>query len=247
MLKFVLFGDSITQFSNQIGDDFALQPALQNMLIRKFDVLNRGYSGYNSEHARLILPKILQEEGKESRENGITLMTIFFGTNDAFTHNELQPVAIDRYRENIGYLVTLAQKNGITPVVIGPGLHDSELVKQSAMVNSGDLAEPWTTNKRNHEYSEAAKSVAKQHGVAFIDLWNRFREEGGWSEQQLLSGASVSGMDAFLNDGVHYTSRAYRILFDEIVKAIEHETASVPTRLADWKEIDPKNINSIFN
>lgn len=66
--KFVLFGDSITQFS---CTQYGFHPALQNVYIRKLDVINRGFSGYNSEHARQILPKILESE------TNIKLMTIF--------------------------------------------------------------------------------------------------------------------------------------------------------------------------
>lgn len=109
--KFVLFGDSITQFS---CTQYGFHPALQNVYIRKLDVINRGFSGYNSEHARQILPKILESE------TNIKLMTIFFGTNDAYDYiNEIQTVELDRYKDNLSVMVQMVLDKNIKPIIIG--------------------------------------------------------------------------------------------------------------------------------
>lgn len=54
--QFVLFGDSITQYS------FATKgwgAQLANHYQRKVDVVNRGYSGYNTAWAKAAMPKVL--------------------------------------------------------------------------------------------------------------------------------------------------------------------------------------------
>ena len=55
MDQFILFGDSITQQAfSEHGAPFGA--ALTDAYIRKLDIVNRGFSGYNSSHAFDILP-----------------------------------------------------------------------------------------------------------------------------------------------------------------------------------------------
>ena len=74
--QFLLFGDSITQRSFQYGGWGA---HLANAYQRKVDVLNRGYSGYNSRWALQLLDRVLPAE----KAGKILLATVFFGANDA--------------------------------------------------------------------------------------------------------------------------------------------------------------------
>jgi len=77
--QFFLFGDSITQdsFSQQRG--FGFSAALQADYIRRLDVVNRGFSGYNTRQALSVLPKIVPSPDHAK----IRFMTVFFGANDA--------------------------------------------------------------------------------------------------------------------------------------------------------------------
>ncbi|KAG5420889.1 IAH1 [Candida metapsilosis] len=252
--KFILFGDSITQYSNEVVDGFALQPELQNAYVRRLDILNRGFSGYNSEHARLILPKVLESELNESKDN-IKLMTIFFGTNDGFIdNNPIQPVELSRYKENIAYLVGLALENNIKPIVIGPSLHDYKLGAE----NFEELKDyEAATCERYWHYSEGAKSVCQKLNVPFIDLWDEFRKDSGWTREQLFGfrkdspDSEVNSLSDYLNDGIHFTPKAYKILHKAIVKCIEENypeylPQNLPYNLAYWGDIDPTDLNSIF-
>ncbi|RCK60919.1 Isoamyl acetate-hydrolyzing esterase [Candida viswanathii] len=252
--KFLLFGDSITQFSNDQGVGFVLQPALQNLYATKLDVVNRGYSGYNSEHARLIFPEILKAEMNAAGDN-IPLMTVFFGTNDAFDNtNDIQPVGLERYAENIEFVVLLAKKNKISVVVIGPSLHDPKLAKAMFASNGRTVDGNPTTNKRMLLYSEAAKKVAERNGVPFVDLWNAFRKDHGWTEQQLFDVSydrEYVSLEGLLHDGIHFTGRAYKILYELVERAIaesypELAPDKLPMKLRDWKDIEPADLSSIF-
>ncbi|KAI5963938.1 IAH1 [Candida margitis] len=252
--KLILFGDSITQYSNQIVDGFALQPELQDLYIRRLDILNRGFSGYNSEHARLILPKILEAELNESKNN-VKVMTIFFGTNDGFVGiNSIQPVELPRYKENIAFLVKLALENNVKPIVVGPSLHDPKIGAECFEYLQEQEA---VTCERYLHYSEAAKSVCLEFKVPFIDLWEGFRKDGGWTKEQLFAirkdspHGEVPSLGAYLCDGIHFTSRAYKILFRAIVKAIEQNypeylPQNLPYKLAYWRDIDHTDLDSIF-
>lgn len=74
--NFILIGDSITQKSFSVGGWGA---AFSNTYQRKVDVLNRGYSGYNSRWLIKIIDKVLPNDLNKS----ILLATVFLGANDA--------------------------------------------------------------------------------------------------------------------------------------------------------------------
>ncbi|KAH0223690.1 hypothetical protein KCU90_g25703, partial [Aureobasidium melanogenum] len=100
MEQFVLFGDSITQQSASQAKGFGWTPALQDAYIRRLDVINRGFSGYNTTQALKVLPRILPtpEQGR------IRLMTIFLGANDARlpdTPGFSQTVDLEQYKKNL--------------------------------------------------------------------------------------------------------------------------------------------------
>ncbi|XP_060042996.1 isoamyl acetate-hydrolyzing esterase 1 homolog isoform X2 [Erinaceus europaeus] len=75
--RVLLFGDSITQFSFQQGGWGA---SLADKLVRKCDVLNRGFSGYNTRWAKIILPRLIR---KGNSLDNLVAVTIFFGANDS--------------------------------------------------------------------------------------------------------------------------------------------------------------------
>lgn len=256
--KFILFGDSITQFTSAQDLTFALQPALQDLYSRKLDIINRGFSGYNSEHAKFILPKILEHELNEEKNN-IKLLTIFFGTNDTFQIddkiNEIQAISIERYRENLVAMVKLCIENNIKPIIIGPTLHDNRLSRIGYVASGRDLKNDSTTNKRNHEYSKTAASVAQEYGVPFLDLWKGFQNHGGWTEEQLYSQngnvdeSEYINLSSLLHDGIHLTGEGYKILYKELIRIINDQFPhmnpdNLPLNLPYWMDIDPKNVSS---
>lgn len=74
--QWVLFGDSITQrgFSPN-GWAGLLADAYQ----RRIDIVNRGYSGFNTKWAVPLLDRVFPAQSKDS----VQLATVFFGANDA--------------------------------------------------------------------------------------------------------------------------------------------------------------------
>lgn len=213
------------------------------MYLRRVDVINRGYGGYNSDHAVKILPRILDAELDAARSN-VPLMTIFFGTNDAV--NSTQHVPLDRYTENIEKLVLTAIENNIRPVVIGPGLHDRKL-SNAMFFNRGDThRKDITSNRNNRRYSEAAESVARKHSVPFVDLWTAFRDELGLTDDQ-VDEPNCPDLKDLVHDGVHFTPRAYKLLYEGVVSAIDSlypdlSSKNIALKLPHWTEIDPQNI-----
>lgn len=76
--QFVFFGDSITQrsFNPLSGWSSIVADAYQ----RKVDIINRGYSGFNT---RWALPLVDHIFPNKDYKNQVKLVTIFFGANDA--------------------------------------------------------------------------------------------------------------------------------------------------------------------
>ena len=67
--------------------------------VRKVDVLNRGFSGYNSKWGLLYFPEIVLREKPD-------LVFVFFGANDAVDPQVLQHVPLAEYSRNIDSIVT---------------------------------------------------------------------------------------------------------------------------------------------
>jgi hypothetical protein len=90
----ILFGDSITQAS---FTECGFGAHLSNLYARRLDVLNRGFSGYNTRWAKHYLPDIFPTTTKAA------LIMVFFGANDAslVTENPRQHVPVDEYGDNL--------------------------------------------------------------------------------------------------------------------------------------------------
>lgn len=235
--KLILFGDSITQYSNN-QDGFALAPALQHRYSRQLDVVTRGFSGYNTNHGTIVLRELLKAE---NAQNGhIKLLSIFMGTNDAAT--TFQHVPLAKYVQNLHSMVKLAETYNIKVVIVGPGLHDPKLV---ALSRPEKYEADFSSNEATRRYSDAARKVTQAYGLPFVDLWNEFQKYGGWSTEELLTGTPDLG--ALLDDGIHYTPQGYRVFYDALVATIETaypelSSEKLPIICPDYKEIDPENV-----
>ncbi|OAP63165.1 hypothetical protein AYL99_02392 [Fonsecaea erecta] len=256
--KIVLFGDSqIEQSSNQAGG-FNLAPALQHEYWSKLQVVTHGYGGYNTEHGRHIVDAILQAEAPVARQSThtrnvrIKLLVIFFGTNDAAdpNHNTLsQSVPVERYRENLCFMVAAAKRQGVEAVILVGPAPVNELAPEAPLDRD---------TKRARLYSDAAAEVArhlgKQNNVAFVDLWNAFMDAAGWMEGQPIPGRRecVGGLqlnsssqalatsgplaELLASDGVHFTAKGYRIWYNLLLQTVRDQ----------WPELRSENLKTIF-
>lgn len=87
---FVLLGSSTTQFSFQKGGWGQL---LINHYHVKADILNRGFSGYNT---RMILPLV---DSIFAKMNNVRLVTIWLGSNDSSI--SFQRVPVEEFKQNL--------------------------------------------------------------------------------------------------------------------------------------------------
>ncbi|ORZ28748.1 SGNH hydrolase-type esterase domain-containing protein [Lobosporangium transversale] len=133
--QFILFGDSITQYSFDVNQR-GYGSQLAHLFQRRLDVINRGFSGYTSEQAIHLLPQFLprpndqqQQLGKQEQEQGqeqapqlptrlqlssslspsskVQFLSIFFGANDACLPPSPQHVDLERYEQNLRSLIDM--------------------------------------------------------------------------------------------------------------------------------------------
>ncbi|TID24582.1 hypothetical protein CANINC_003054 [Pichia inconspicua] len=232
--KFLMFGDSITEFSfdqfpnssNKIH--FSLGAAIQNAYVRKLQVLQRGFSGYTSREAVPLIKSILKHEHDEVTDSQkIKLAYVFFGTNDARlkgTGVNNQHVPIDTYVANMKLIVQEFKKRNIPLVVITPGLHDQKLWDKTHPEDliTGD----YRSNKVNKEYQDALKYSI--HDTPILCLYDEMRD---W-----LSKHSNFEADELLCDGIHFTGTGYKIVFDALLQIINE----------NFPEVSPQNMEYRF-
>lgn len=188
--QFILFGDSITQQSCNQDQGFALTPALQDVYIRRLDVINRGFSGYNTSQALEALPIFMPTLAQAK----VRFMAIFFGANDAclpdFGHKT----------------ITIQQPRMI---LITPPPVDEYRLEEPAPSNG--VPERQRTAEHTKQYADACHEVGAELGVVVLDLWSTFMAEAGWKEGDPLPGSKKternSVLGELLRDGIHLRNK----------------------------------------
>lgn len=104
--KILVLGDSLTQrgFDPSTNGWVA---SLASFYIRRCDVINRGFSGFNSKHVRIIFPKLKIPE-LELAVVFIGLLVLTEGVNDSvLASNAQQHVSLDEYKSNMKDVISL--------------------------------------------------------------------------------------------------------------------------------------------
>ncbi|KAK1333298.1 hypothetical protein QTO34_006839 [Cnephaeus nilssonii] len=206
--RVLLFGDSITQFSFQQGGWGA---SLADKLVRKCDVLNRGFSGYNTRWAKIILPRLIR---KGSVLDSPVAVTIFFGANDSALkeENPKQHIPLDEYMANLRSMVQYLRSVDVPEariVLITPPPSARRLNRLNAVVG---------------EYASACLQVARDCGTDVLDLWALMQKDG-------------QDFAPYLSDGLHLSPRGNEFLFSHLWPLIEKKVSSLPLLLPYWRDV----------
>lgn len=217
--RFLLFGDSITEFSFN-PNQFSVGAALTHAYARKLDVVQRGYSGYNSRWGLKILKEILNQE------SGIIVSTLFFGANDLCIGGH-QRVPLEEFIWNTREMIKILHDKGIKPIVIGPGMIDRERWEASRPdeIKAGYVR----TNEDFQLYSDALVRLTEELHVPYINLNILFRSYKG------------DFRDLFA-DGLHFSGSGYKILFNELIAQIgkfypDLLPENLPYHLPYWRDV----------
>jgi len=253
----VLFGDSITQFGFGVkGQDVGWAGLLAAAYTRRADVLNRGFSGYNTDHAVELLPRVFTgpllpptDDDDVRGDGGVLFCTVFFGANDAALPGHPQHVPIEKYTANVASIVTSIRKRMQTRNREGS---DSKLfpillltpppVYEVAWAEWREIERSDRANDVTREYGLMLRQVAAQHeGCEVVDSW------------ELLEGDSVNRKN-HLSDGLHLNESGNRLIFRGIMDVLvekfpqllpmddddgdgEHGKSGIPIEEAVWKDL----------
>jgi len=158
----VLIGDSQTQLGWQEGGWVA---GLADTFQRRVDILNRGFSGYNSRMLLEVLPDLLSKEdwGKAKA------VVILIGSNDASLPetNPEQAVPLEEFGENLLRIVAYILSQGVkkealvlvSPPPVLPDVWTAHLNSQPGPAQANCKSEALTTGMAK-EVGEVAQRSA---------------------------------------------------------------------------------------
>lgn len=109
--QIICFGDSITQ---KAFGPHGWATYISENLQRRVDVINRGYSGYNSALGVEVLEYVFDPGSMPAP----SLVTVFFGANDAVLPGHefsKQHVSVEDYGKNLKFIVNFI-RSSFTPV-----------------------------------------------------------------------------------------------------------------------------------
>ena len=214
----LLFGDSITQFGFGSPPDttHGWASLLSAAYTRRADVLNRGFSGYNTRHAldlvpRIFGPKVENDDDDDAlgkrNDKELLFCTVFFGANDAALPGEGQHVPLDEYAKNIDQLVVQIRERSSAqlPIVLmtPPPVDEVKLTEWKGSANR--------ENMNTRQYGLKLQKIAEKHDrVSVVDCWG------------LLKGDTDQRGD-YVCDGLHLNELGNQKVFEGLMDTI-HST-----------------------
>jgi lysophospholipase L1-like esterase len=240
-----LFGDSITQYSF----DPSLQgfgAALSNIFQRKLDVINRGYSGYNTAWCVALLPHVLTSTlpcPTTGTFATIKLITIFLGANDAVLPGNRQYVPLADYKKNLSKMIDLVLQNDphtryyfksnyrillITPPPVDP----------ERWCNHKGAATPDRSITNTNMYRSACLEIGMDKRVVVLDTWKLFLGDYECTPETTRE---------LLVDGLHLDIKGNKLVAAGIMDCIKSNWPEIlPEQLVEpvvWHDkVDPKNV-----
>jgi len=242
----ILFGDSITQYGFGVeGSPLGWAAFLAAAYSRRADVLNRGFSGYNTDMAvNTLLPRVFTgplpqqqqpSSSSSSPQPSLLFTTVFFGANDAALLGGNQHVPVERFGQNLEKIVNYIRSTTTTTpsttttssstassldsliILLTPPPFDAQ-----AWMNFRQISEPGRSNQVAKLYGDEVKKVAnkfKNVNCIVVDTWN------------LLDGDKDNAKNnKHLSDGLHLNDSGNRLVYEGIVAALkEHSPRLLPT------------------
>ena len=221
-----LLGDSITQFSmstQHVGWGTLLADYFEG---RRVDVMNRGFSGYNSRWVLQMLPAVAPLELLQTS----VLATVFLGANDSVAEGHSQHCSLDEYHSNISEIVRhiRSMNESIVVILITPPPVDHVTWANQKIPG----AETGRHNSQVSAYAQMIRELGSKLNADVLDLW----EEG--SKYKIEFGD--------LCDGLHMGQQGNRKIFEGIVDILltRHPNLShlprydcMDLHFPDWKEL----------
>eukprot|EP00611_Tribonema_gayanum_P026223 TRINITY_DN6178_c0_g1_i1.p1 TRINITY_DN6178_c0_g1~~TRINITY_DN6178_c0_g1_i1.p1 ORF type:complete len:281 (-),score=98.44 TRINITY_DN6178_c0_g1_i1:605-1447(-) len=212
--RLIAFGDSVTQYGFD-AEKMGWLAQMQHWYQRRLDVVCRGYGGYNSRWAVIMLDRLF----KAGAAQPTALVTVFLGINDAVLPGEKQHVPLPEYRANMNSIVNhlrTAYPDAalvlIAPAPVHLGKWEAHRAKQGRQLDR--------SQEHTLQYARACLALAHDMGVPAVDLHTAL----GGGDQELA--------DKYLHDGLHLSAEGNAVLFKELQRTI----------LAAYPHLDPETM-----
>ena len=189
--------------------------------MRRLDVVNRGFSGYNTTRALAVLPHFMPRPEQDrirfmvcftwrrpSRRAAMADLdtsrkTIFFGANDACLPGGStgQHVPLKEYVQNLKKIVhhPSVQAQSARLLLITPPPVD-EYASEAAESLQGLTTEVLRTAEHTKKYADACREVGENLGVAVLDIWSIIMDRAGWAPDRDLPGSKSAPKNTLLQD-----------------------------------------------
>ncbi|KAL0053262.1 hypothetical protein WJX82_003464 [Trebouxia sp. C0006] len=237
--EFVLFGDSLTQKASDSEGGWAA--ALAHNYQRKVDVVNRGYSGYNTRWANHLLHSIFPPD-----QHHIQLVTLFWGANDAALpdrHSARQHVPVHEFKQNLQSMVEHLREANIDSIILiaPPPVFEEGRIQHNCQRSGTSRTEttlPERTNDYTSGYAAAVVELGKELQLPVVDLWTSMQAQRDWQTQLLC-------------DGLHFTPAGNRFVYQQLQPAINKAYPKLRTNkmsfdYPDHSDIDPEDPAASF-
>ncbi|XP_065644419.1 isoamyl acetate-hydrolyzing esterase 1 homolog isoform X2 [Hydra vulgaris] len=220
--KLYLIGDSNTEKAS-FNNGFAAK--LTEEYSRRLDVVNRGFSGYTTQHIRIMIPKLLKNDNLLI--GCIHTAVILLSTNDS-VDPELDKRAVDvkKSKENLEFIIKYLKDNGVLNIILltpppidGEKWHDFMMETQN---RPGSFS-----NKRVLNYVKMCTELALEQQIHIVDLYDCIIKLENWKQ--------------YFYDGLHFSQSGNLLVFYKLKEVLDVLLADVVPAYPDWKDIDLNN------
>jgi len=217
----LLFGDSLTEFGFGQNGQVGWASLLASTYSRRADVVSRGFSGYNTEHALSVLPSILGSSDDGSAQyptSRVPLLfsIVFFGANDASLPTARQHLPLEDYCKNMREIITTIRSHvdgetnqQQTPII----LFTPPPVSPKAWDHFCTVTSPRPLSPRSNAqcklYGTKLKEIGREMDCSVVDTY------------QLLGGSDEEVYKRHLVDGIHLNGEGNRLVYDGLMEVIK--------------------------
>eukprot|EP00092_Neocalanus_flemingeri_P041233 GFUD01044893.1.p1 GENE.GFUD01044893.1~~GFUD01044893.1.p1 ORF type:complete len:247 (+),score=69.79 GFUD01044893.1:74-814(+) len=225
----LLLGDSQTQLAWQAG---GWAQNLAESFVRRADVINRGFSGYNTRMIQTILPDIFTPETLKRAK----IVCIFLGSNDAsmVETNPEQAVPVEEFGENLLKIISYILSNGVSKqalVIISPPPILPEKWNATLSLRPGPPLPNCKSNELTKTFAKECGEVAKRFNLTFVDLFSH-----------MMDPANKINLNAALSDGLHLGKEGHDALFSLLSPVFNAKLGgSSDIMLPEWRDLDNAN------
>jgi len=224
----LLLGDSLSQ--RGFSPEGKWVSKLANHLSGKCDVINRGFSGYNTRMLAHFLPTSDIVHPDMVKRNMATL--VFLGANDSVEPDQGQHVPVDEYMANLVQILEFLKEAGIPKenlMLVPPPPCDEDAWKKFIEERDGtQLQKPTKTKAMTKKYHDACVKTAADHGYRHLTgVWEKMEKD---CSAMFCDGLhfSEAGSEVFANLMIHQLEQSFRI-------------ANVPFVLPYWRNLFDKD------